>query len=297
MSRFDAARRAALMGDLLGHLAGRPSLLLPFEEVRRNLGLRHLVNRGLQQVPLDRIVGTLGRAREFSRAFLPRRELLRDRWQQIERLLKSPGGFPPVDLYQVGETYFVVDGHHRISVLRSLKAPSVEARVQEFVTPVPLPPEASLEDVLLRRGLADFLEATGLEPTTPNEFVTTEPRGYERLLEHVQVHGYFLGLERQAPVPPEEAVTSWYQEVYRPRIEIIRQSQIVDAFPKRTETDLYLFTMDHLHELRNRYGDAEVDPGEAVEDFEKKHRRDGRRGLRGLFGGAGRDLEDGGQKP
>ncbi|MGB5390048.1 MAG: hypothetical protein WBP10_07700, partial [Thermoanaerobaculia bacterium] len=122
MSRVDAARRTALIRELLRPLRKQPRELLSFEEIRRQLHLRHLVDRGIQDTPVDRIVGSLGRADEFDREFLPRREALRERWEQIEDLAKGPTGFPPVELYKVGDAYFVVDGHHRVSVARSLEA-------------------------------------------------------------------------------------------------------------------------------------------------------------------------------
>ncbi len=267
MTRFDAARRAALMADLLGVLTGRPVDLLPFDRVRAGLRLRHTVDRGNQDVPLAAIVGSLGREREFNREFLPRDEALRERWEEVEELAEGPSGFPAVELYKVGEAYFVVDGHHRVSVARSLGVPTIDAHVKEFLTPVPLGPEASIEEVLLQSGFADFLEATGLVPAAPDEFRVTEPSGYERLLEHVTVHRYYRGLETGRSLSWGEAVGSWYDTVYGPMITAIRRSGIMPAFPGRTETDLYLFTMDHLHHLRERYAPKPVGPATAVRHF------------------------------
>lgn len=274
-SGFESARRAGVMGDLLAVLAGRPTDLLPFETVRRELRLRHLVDRGIQQVPLGRIVGTLGRPGEFNRAFLPRDEALRDRWDRLLDLAKGPVGFPPVELYQVDQAYFVVDGHHRVSVAKSLGAPTIEAHVTEFLTPVPLEPGVSLADVLLRSGMAAFLEATGLEAETPDDYRVTVPDGYERLLDHIRVHGYYKGTERGIDLPWREEVASWRDHVYLPMIEVIRRSGILEEFPGRTETDLYLFVMDHLHALRQRYHDAPM--AAALEEFEQATPRPPRR--------------------
>ena len=267
MTRFDAARRAAVMNDLLSVVTGRPLDLLPFDRVRAGLRLKHTVDRGNRDVPLDRIVGTLGREREFNREFLPREEALRERWEEVEELAEGPAGFPAVELYQVGDAYFVVDGHHRVSVARSLGVPTVEAHVKEFLTPVPVAPEASLEDVMLSRSLADFLEATGLVPASPDEFRVTQPDGYERLLEHVTVHRYYRGIETGRALTWGEAVASWYDTVYRPMIAAIRRSGVMAEFPGRTETDLYLFTMDHLHHLRERYAPKPVGYPVAVRHF------------------------------
>lgn len=275
-SVFQAARRAALINDLLAVLAGRPTDLLPFETVRRELKLRHLVDRGIRPVPLDAIVGTLGRPGEFNRAFLPRGEALQERWDRLKTLAEGPQGFPPIELYQVDQAYFVVDGHHRVSVARALEAPTIEAHVTEFLTPVPLEPGVSIEDVLLRSGLAAFLEATGLEAETPDDYRVTVPDGYERLIEHIRVHGYYKGIEERRDIPWHEEVASWHDKVYRPMLEVIRRSGILEEFPGRTETDLYLFVMDHLHHLRQLYQNPAVPPDVAVEDFEQTAKPPGR---------------------
>lgn len=272
MSGFDAARLGAVMQDLLALVRKRPRDLLPFEEVRDRLKLRRVVDRGTTDVPLERIVGTFGRRGEFNRAFLPRSESLRERWEDVKDLAEGAAGFPRVELYQVGEAYFVVDGHHRVSVARSLGAPAIEAHVLEFLTPVPLGPDASLEDVLRKEGLADFLEATGLVPSTPDEFRVTHPGDYAEMLEHVAVHRYFLGLELSRCTSWEEAVRSWYETFFRPMTETVRSSGILGDFPGRTEADLYLFTARHLHALRERWGDA-VAPERAVRHLRLQAKR------------------------
>lgn len=272
MTRFDAAHRAALVQDLLAQVRGRPADLLPFDAVREKLRLRNLVDRGVHEVPLERIVGTVQREREFNRAFLPREESLRDRWEEIEGLAEGAKGFSPVELYRVGNTHFVVDGHHRVSVARAMGSSTIEARVKEFTAPVTLPPDASIEDVVARQGLADFLATTGLSPERGDEFRTTEPNGYERLLDHINVHRHFRGVSERREIPWPEAVLSWRDGVYRPMIERIETSGILEEFPGRTATDLYLFTMDHLHYLRQRYGDAAARPSRVVEHFRLSRR-------------------------
>jgi len=271
VTRFDAARRAALVQDLLAQVRGRPTDLLPFDAVREKLRLRNLVDRGVQDVPLERIVGTVQREREFNRAFLPREESLRGRWQEIEGLAEGMKGFLPVELYRVGDTHFVVDGHHRVSVARAMGAPTIEARVKEFTGSVALPSDSSIEDVVARQGLADFLGTTGLSAERSDDFRTTEPNGYERLLDHINVHRHFRGVNESREIPWPDAVRSWRDTVYRPMTERIESSGILEEFPGRTATDLYLFTMDHLHYLRQRYGDS-ARPSRAFEHFRLSRR-------------------------
>ncbi len=255
MFDFDDARRHALTVDLMRTLRGQPRDLLPFEEVRSKLRLRHTIDRGMEEVPLDRIVGSLGRDRDFNRLFLPRRKSLRRRWENIRRLAGGMRGYPSVELYKVGEAYFVLDGHHRVSVARFLGAPSIEAHVREFVTDVPIASEDSLEEVALRRGRADFLEATGLDVEA------TEVDAYERLLDHISVHAWY----QQKPWP--EAVESWRTNVYEPTLEVIRRSGVMEQFPGRRETDLYLYAMDHLYFLRERGASATM--AAAIEEMRK----------------------------
>lgn len=264
------------MSDLLRPLLGRPRELLSFGEVKDRLRLRNLVDRGMQEVPVDRIVGSLGRQREFTRAFLPREESLRRRWEDVAELTEGASGLPPVELYKVRDAYFVVDGHHRVSVARRLGTPTMEARVQEFLTPVPLGPGDDVEAILLKQGLADFLEATGLGTEGGGhgeDFRTTVPQAYDRLLEHISVHRYYRSLEENREVPWREAVESWLQRVYRPTLETIRQSRVLREFPERTPTDLYLFAMEHLAKLRETYGDRAT-PRRAVHHLELSRRQE-----------------------
>lgn len=269
MSEFDDARRAALMTDLVRFLRNQPVDLLPFDAVRERLRLRHIVDRGTRDVPLDRIVGSLGREREFNRVFLPRDESLRDRWEEVHEIAEGPVGFGSVELYRVGEAYFVLDGHHRISVARSLGATDIEAHVREFVTDTSVQPDDSIEEVILRQGRREFLETTGLE-AADDEYVLTEVDGYERLLDHISVHRYYRGLDLRRDFSWREAVDSWRDTVYRPMIALIRESGVLAQFAGRTETDLYLFAMDHLHYLRERYGD--VGPQRAVHELQRSQR-------------------------
>lgn len=272
MTEFDAARRAAIMTDLLRVLRGQQTDLLPFDAVRKELGLHGMIERGTAEVPLGVIVGTIGREREFNRAFLPRSESIRGRWKTIENLAQGLKGFPPVELYKVGNVYFVVDGHHRISVARSVGAKSIEATVKEFPTDFVVGPEDSVEEIALRAARSDFLEAIGRPDADPEEFRVTRPNSYERMLDHIAGHRYYRHLELQRELPWNEAVESWLERVYEPMITTIRASGILQEFPGRTETDLYLFTIRYLHALRKRYELDDIAPERAVREVEERQR-------------------------
>ena len=127
-----AHRKASLrrMGALLRRDAGS-NRLLSFEEVSSGLGTVGQVDLGVQAVPISKIVGSVGRHGDFDRAFLPEKGHLDERWKRINRMLHRTGELPPVSLYKIGESYFVLDGNHRVSVARYHGAQWIDARVIE----------------------------------------------------------------------------------------------------------------------------------------------------------------------
>jgi hypothetical protein len=265
--RYDRARRRALFEDILSIVSGRSADLLSFEEVRRRLKGRQVISRGLQTIPLDQIVGSVGRYRDFSRAFLPRKSVDMTRWARLDRALNRLEPIPPIEVYRVGDAYFVQDGNHRVSVARANGMTHIDAYVTELPIKVPLGPDDDLDDLIIKAEYIDFLEQTGLDqlrPAADIEFTT--PGRYQDLLDHIRVHRYYLAQERQGDVPWEEAVAHWYDNLYLPVVEVIRREGALEHFPGRTEADLYLWSMNHLHYLREQYGPA-VDPELAASDF------------------------------
>ena len=124
------------MSRLAGALRRRPSdvnVILPFDEVVEALGRRRR-RLGLQTIPLDSIVGTVDRSREFDRAFRPTSSRVRPRWERIAMAQRKGQAMPPIDVYRIGELHFVKDGHHRVSVARELGHEVIEAYVTEVIT-------------------------------------------------------------------------------------------------------------------------------------------------------------------
>src|SRR5579859_4205479 len=141
---FDRARRKASWRGVISRLTGRRSELLRFEEVRRQLRAQGRHDAGARAVPLAAIVGSVGRYRDFDTAFLPRQNQTRGRWLNIDRAHYEELSLPPVELYGLGETYFVKDGNHRVSVARERGQEFIDANVIELEAPVPI---GSLEDL------------------------------------------------------------------------------------------------------------------------------------------------------
>ena len=277
------ARRNALWGAVVDVLTQRPGELLPLDEIKTRLSLKASHYLGLQQVPLDKIIGSEGRYSDFDRRFLPRRDTTAERWMSISQAQLQDKPLPPVELYKVGDIYFVKDGNHRVSVARQRGQIDIDAYVTEYEVDVPLDPSTSMRNLILKEEYSDFLDWTQLARLRPEQRLELSALGgYLELINHINTHRYYRALERNGPVSAEEAVTSWYDNVYRPVVEAIRNHHILSHFPGRTEADLYLWIMQHRHSLRESTGS---DPGAEAATLDYAARF-GRRSLLGTVGEA-----------
>lgn len=112
--------------------------------------------KGLQQIDVDKVVGSVGRYREFTRSFLPKDKRVASRWRQVDELFYEKG-FEPIKVYKVSHIYFVMDGNHRVSVSRAHGLKTIEAYVIEFFSPAPIYPEDDL--ALIRQRYERFKPA------------------------------------------------------------------------------------------------------------------------------------------
>jgi hypothetical protein len=265
---WQAARWKGFIQGVLAALSGQSRRLLAFDEVKQHLHIGGPVYRGVETVPLDKVVGSVDRYRDFDRIFLPTQSHTEDRWRRVSRAWYEDISLPPVQLYKVGEVYFVVDGNHRVSVARSRGQKYIDAEVRECEARVPLTSEVRPEDLARLGEKVEFLERTQLDRVRPGAAIEpTVLGGYDRLLEHIAVHRYFMGLEAGREVFEAEAVGHWHDTLYRPVAEVVEQSGILESLPGRTAADFYLWVMDHIHYLRERPGQERLDPGRAAEDF------------------------------
>jgi hypothetical protein len=266
-SDFTHARSKAFWNRILNILSGQPTTLLSYDDVKEKLHIGGPIYRGVRTVEVKKIVGSLNRYNQFDRYFLPLDDQIANRWQSIDLAFYQEVNLPPVVLYKVGEVYFVVDGHHRVSVAREQGQLNIDADVRECSTKVNITPELKLEDLDILGEKVDFLERTELDRIRPKAKIKiTIPGGFDRMLEHIAVHRYFMGLDLKRDISDEEAVAHWYDKVYKPIVSNIRLSGILNEFPGKTEGDLYLWVLDrqrYLHEM----GQKLVSPEKAATDF------------------------------
>lgn len=265
IQQFRQARRRARLRKLLSRLTGRSDDLLVFDEVRRTLDLVHPKLETRKVIPLDAIVGTVSRYHDFNRQFNPLSDSDEQRWARVKELMETQG-LEPIEVYQVGDVYFVLDGNHRVSVARQFQAETIEAYVKEFRTKVDLDPDDNIQDVVLKAEKAELMEDTHLDQIRPDvEIEVTLPGRYREILEHIQVHRYYMGLEQQRDITIEEASASWVDNVYCPAVQAIREHQVLEDFPGRTETDLYLWLKKHQADLEKAFDRAVPDSDAAVD--------------------------------
>ena len=252
-------------------LARQSTTLVPFEEVRSRLESAPVIPRGTQIISLDSVVGSVERYHDFTAEFLPMNEALRERWQRLDQATRRMATIPPIDVYKLGDLYFVRDGNHRVSVARFNRLAHIEANVTEIPVKVSLTPDMDVNQIILGAERSDFLSRTRLDELRPHDGIEfTVPGRYQEALEHIDVHRWHLAVERSAEIAYSEAVTSWYDNVYLPAIAAIQQSGLLACFPNRTSADLYLWTMRHLAELQEEYSKW-VDTRMAAADLARQH--------------------------
>jgi hypothetical protein len=143
---FSLARSKALLGHRGARLKRRliTDGLLCFDEVRELPGASSRIYRGTRTVPVGQIGGSVGRCSEFDSDFMPAKSSVEARWKRIDRAFNRGEQLPPVSLYKVGSFYFVLDGHHRVSVARYHRVEWIEAYVTEYNAPSPMDAARSL---------------------------------------------------------------------------------------------------------------------------------------------------------
>lgn len=270
---YRRATRSARRRLLWAKLTGRKNSLLPFEKVRQSLGFQGQRYSGLQPVPLDKIVGSMGRAHDFDRVFMPTQTHSRGKWVSVDSAYLSGVVLPPVSLYKLGDYYFVVDGHHRVSVARQKNQTFIDAEVIEVQSRVPVTPNMTLDDLDVLAAYREFLEQTKLDVLRPDQDVRlTMPGDYVKLIDHIRTHKYFVEIEQSRELTWEEAVTHWFDHVYYPVIETIRRRKLLRGFPGMTEGDLYFSIIAHSYYLSQQLGRS-ITPQEVSADFVERYGR------------------------
>ncbi len=267
---FQQARREAAIQQILARLQGKSDVLLCYDEVRRQLRAGPTVERGLQEIPLDKIVGSVGRYQDFTRSFLPKKDSDQERWARVRAAITDMKGMSPIEVYQVGDAYFVKDGNHRVSVARQLGTETISAYVTEVKMRVSLTADDDPDELICKAHYADFLEETNLDKLRPEaDLLMTFCGHYHVLLGQIETECHLMAKNGDGQCQKadwERAVVKWYEEVYMPIVQIIRELGVMRGFPERTETDIYVLLSERREELEEAL-EWHLDPETAVSEL------------------------------
>ena len=271
---FNQARTKAFISQIQNFMNADRDNLLSFNDVKEILRPKNQVYRGMQAVPISKIVGSEGRYRDFNKYFLPRGEHLRNRWERIDLANIRDIPLPPISLYEIGGAYFVRDGNHRVSVARLQGSEEIDAEVTSLSSEITINPSMTVDDLrvaVIGYEKKIFYDNTFFGDLTDDwELDFTHPGRYDVVYNHILVHKYFLNQNRKEEIPFADALVSWYNKVYRPIKKIIEDEKLCVNFPGRTQSDLYVWIVKHWDYLKKENG-LDYPAAEAARDFSMKY--------------------------
>ncbi|MBN1897427.1 MAG: transcriptional regulator [Spirochaetes bacterium] len=267
---FDLARFKAFLDKIFSLIKKDKNELLSFEIVKQYLMPYNQSYVGVKSIPIKDIIGSEGRYRDFNKNFLPLGSSTRGRWVNIGKAHYKEIELPPIQVYKIGDLYFVKDGNHRVSVAKEKGMKYIDAEIIELKTKIPLKKEMNYNDLILKFEQTKFYESTKLKEMAPQADITLTKAGrYDILIEQIKAHHYLLNTLSLKQLKWEEAVKSWYNTVYMPIIKTIRDLKIMQSFPKNTESDLYIWLINYWNYLQEK-SDSTVDTHSAAVDFKKQ---------------------------
>jgi hypothetical protein len=268
---FLRARRHQTFSGLAGRILrkdGEDYKALSFQQVVDALGLVDEVALGIQIIPVDQIVGSVDRVRDFDPKFRPRTGRSRQRWERIAEAVRRGESLPPIDVYRIGDIYFVRDGHHRVSVYRSLELRTIEADVRLVRTLVEPEDVRSHSDLAARELRRLFLQRVPLGKAGRQALVLSDPQQYPVLAEMVEAWAARLMFAEGKALDRTRAAKRWYAEEYAPVIGMIEEGALIEK--GETPADAYMraagerysifqnhsWNTDVISELHRRGGDG-----------------------------------------
>ncbi len=272
---FSKAKSRARIQSLMAHLTWKNSDLLSFYEVTSIIKPKSETYKGMQCIPVNKIIGSEGRYHDFSSAFYPKREMLRNRWESVDRALVNDIILPPISVFSLGGWYFVRDGNHRVSVAKSQGVEFIDAEVVELDSQIPL--EEGMTMKTLKRRVVNYERNQFIQQYKPSylpmgEIVFTAPGSYPEMVNHILVHKYYINQGKKEEIPFEDAAVSWYKNVYRPIVDAIRCEHILFQFPGQTEGDLYMWLVRYWDDMKRNLKNNDLSVKDAATAMKKESR-------------------------
>ncbi|MBK5201706.1 MAG: transcriptional regulator [Spirochaetaceae bacterium] len=272
---FINAKNRARFQVLLSKLKWENSDLLSLYEVKELIKPRGETYKGMKTIPIEQIIGSEGRAKDFSKAFYPKKDLLKERWESIDRAHIQYIDLPSINVYKLGDWYFVRDGNHRVSVAKSQGVKFIDAEVVELDSEILLKKGMTMKDLrneVIKFERVQVIEQYHLDDLIPfNEMNFSASGMYPEIINHINVHKYYINQDREDVISFDEAAKSWYDLVYFPIIEEVRRLKLLSSFPGNYEGDLYIWIVRHWDYLKEVSGSQKVTIGTATQDYQRRY--------------------------
>src|SRR5215472_172792 len=237
---FLRARRRQVLARLVQRLRREPddvNLILPFDEVVAALGRVGEERLGLRTIPLARIVGSVDSMRDFDRQFRPTSSRVRERWERLALAQRRGESIPPIDVYQVGDLYFVSDGHHRVSIALATGQKTIDAYVTEVLTAVPAQGIRRRGDLVMKSYERIFLSRVPLPTQAHAKINVADPWSYAELGETVEAWGFRLMQHEDRFLDRAEVARRWFADEFTPVVRMLHAAGLVGGC---TDAEAYM---------------------------------------------------------
>lgn len=272
-SDFARARNKALFNEIQHLLSPEEAAMISFGEVRKVIKPQSETYIGMKVIPVDKIVGSEGRYKDFDNQFFPKRSIIRERWEHVDEAVIKDIVLPPIKVYELGGLYFVRDGNHRVSVAKAKGVEFIDAEVVSLQTEIKLSPARTL-DGMMKQIIAyekrNFYFETNFGDITDYWVLDFSTAGqYDVIYNHILTHKYFINQKQTEEIPMEVAILSWFNNVYLPVVTTIAKYKIMKYFKKNTISDLYVWIIRFYDELKKKFGN-ELPLDQIVYDIKKE---------------------------
>lgn len=258
-SDFAKARNKALFNEIQHFLKPEEAAMISFRDIKELLKPQNQTYLGMQVIPIEKIVGSEGRYKDFDNQFFPKNTFIKERWEHVDEAVIKDIILPPIKVYELGGLYFVRDGNHRVSVAKSKGVEFIDAEVVSLQSEIRLHPVRSLTGMIkeiISYEKRNFYFETSFGDITDYwclDFSTTGQ--YDVIYNHILTHKYFINQNQEKEISIEDAITSWFNTVYLPVIHTIDKYKIMKYFKHRTKSDLYVWIIKYFDELKRKFGD------------------------------------------
>ncbi|MCI1208019.1 MAG: transcriptional regulator [Treponema sp.] len=287
-SDFSKARNKAFINSMQHILNPKEASLISLTELKKLLKPAAEVYKGLQVIPLSKIVGSEGRYKDFDNHFFPKNIHLKARWEHVDMAHIQDVILPPVLVYELGGLYFVRDGNHRVSVAKARGEEYIDAEVVSLQSEIKLKPETSLKKMI--KQVINYEKRVFYTETNFGDITDcwcldfTEPGRYDVIYNHILTHKYYINRDKTEEISMPDAIMSWFETVYLPVISVMEAQHVLRKFRHRTESDLYVWIMRYWAELKEKFGD-DYSLDEVITHFSRRYGRNFFRSLMNLFEG------------